>query len=93
MPSPAVLTHLQPSSPVPGRPLPSIPLPCTNMSHPVGPAVLPEDGGPALKAPPDGLQLAVPSRLGLLAVPPRGPAGPPDGCEHWLETSEAHCAR
>ena len=32
---------------VPGRPSP---LPCTNMSHPVGPAVLPKDGRPALRA-------------------------------------------
>jgi len=36
----------------------------------------------------DGLQIAVPSRSGLLAVPPRGRAGPPDGWEHC--SSPAH---
>jgi len=30
----------------------------------------------------DGPRPAVPSRPGLLAVPPPGPAGAPDGCEH-----------
>ena len=32
----------------------------------------------------DGLRFAVPSRPGLLAVPPPGPTGAPDGCEHWF---------
>ena len=32
----------------------------------------------------DGLCFAVPSRPGLLAVPPPGPTGAPDDCEHWL---------
>ena len=31
----------------------------------------------------DGLRFAVPSRPGLLAVPPPGPTGAPDRCEHW----------
>ena len=31
----------------------------------------------------DGPRFAVPSRPGLLAVPPPGPTGAPDGCEHW----------
>jgi len=31
----------------------------------------------------DGPRPAVPSRPGLLAVPPPGPTGAPDGCEHW----------
>jgi len=31
----------------------------------------------------DGPRPAVPSRPGLLAVPPPGPAGAPEGCEHW----------
>ena len=31
----------------------------------------------------DGLRFAVPSRPWLLAVPPPGPTGAPDGCEHW----------
>ena len=31
----------------------------------------------------DGLRFAVPSRPGLLAVPPPGPTGAPDDCEHW----------
>jgi len=30
----------------------------------------------------EGLRFAVPSRPGLLAVPPPGPTGAPDGCEH-----------
>ena len=30
----------------------------------------------------DGPRFAVPSRPGLLAVPPPGPTGAPDGCEH-----------
>jgi len=30
----------------------------------------------------DGLRFAVPSRPGLWAVPPPGPTGAPDGCEH-----------
>jgi len=30
----------------------------------------------------DGPLPAVPSRPGLLAVPPPGPTGAPDGCEH-----------
>ena len=33
----------------------------------------------------DGLRFAVPSRPGLLAVPPPGPTGAPDDCEHWAE--------
>ena len=32
----------------------------------------------------DGLRFAVPPRPGLLAVPPPGPTGAPDDCEHWL---------
>ena len=31
----------------------------------------------------DGLRFAVPSRPGLLAVPPPGPTGARDDCEHW----------
>jgi len=38
------------------------------MSHPVGPALRPKDGHPAL-LPLGGLHIAVPSRPGLLAVP------------------------
>jgi len=34
----------------------------------------------------DGPRPAVPSRPGLLAVPPPGPTGAPDGCEHWINT-------
>ena len=56
--SPAVPHSPRPSSPFPSRPPPSptVPhspylLPCTNMSHPVGPAVLPKDGRPPLRAP------------------------------------------
>ena len=56
-PSPAVLNSPRPSSPISGRPdsSPAVssrpsPLSCTNMSHPVGPAVLPKDGRPALTA-------------------------------------------
>jgi len=30
----------------------------------------------------DGLRFAVPSRPGLFAVPPPGPTGAPDRCEH-----------
>ena len=33
----------------------------------------------------DGPRFAVPSRPGLLAVPPPGPTGAPDGCEHWAQ--------
>jgi len=57
-PFPAVPNRPRPSSPIPCCPPPSptVPhspylLPCTNMSHPVGPAVLPKDGRPPLKAP------------------------------------------
>ena len=32
----------------------------------------------------DRLRFAVPSRPGLLAVPPPGPTGAPDDCEHWI---------
>jgi len=32
----------------------------------------------------DGPRFAVPSRPGLLAVPPPGPTGAPDGCQHWV---------
>ena len=65
--SPAVLTHSGPSPTVPGCPDSSptapgspSPLPCTNVSHPVGPAVLPKDGRPALRA--DGTDYCQPSR-------------------------------
>jgi len=75
-PSPAVLTHPRPSSPVPGRPLPSIPLPCTNMSHPVGPVVLPKDGGPALKRP-GRTTASRPVPSGALGSPPAGPRRAP----------------
>ena len=33
----------------------------------------------------DGLRFAVPSRPGLLAVPPPGPTGAPDDCEHCIK--------
>ena len=71
--SPAVLTHHRPSSIVPGRPSP---LPCTNISHPVGPAVLPKDGRPALMA--DGTDYSLPSiPSGALGSPPAGPRRAP----------------
>ena len=72
-PSPTVLTHHRPSSIVPGRPPP---LPCTNMSHPVGPAVLPKDGRPSLRA--DGTVYSLPSRpvRGSWQSPSRAPRGP-----------------
>ena len=38
----------------------------------------------------DGLRFAVPSRPGLLAVPPPGPTGAPDDCEHWIRYIDIH---
>ena len=82
-PSPAVLNSPRPSSPIPGRPdsspaVPSRPSPlsCTNMSHPVGPAVLPKDGRPALRV--DGTDYSQPSRpvRGCWQSPREAPPGP-----------------
>ena len=74
-PPPAVLKSPRPSSHIPGRPdsSPAVPgcpspLPCTNMSHPVGPAVLPKDGRPTASRP-------VPS--GALGSLPAGPRRAP----------------
>ena len=40
----------------------------------------------------DGLRFAVPSRPGLLAVPPPGPTEAPDDCEHWYNRTPLECA-
>ena len=86
MPSPAVPHRPRPSFTIPGRPhpfpavlnrpRPSIPLPRTNMSHPVGPAVLPKDGRPALGRPGRTTDShPVPSKA--LSSPPAGPRRAP----------------
>lgn len=74
-PCPTVLNSLWPSYPsaaVPSRPSP---LPCTNISHRVGPAVLSKDGHPTLMT--DGTDYSQPSH------PVWGSChSPPDGWEH-----------
>ena len=82
-PYPAVPYRPRPSSPLPCRPPPSptVPhspylLPSTNMSHPVGPAVLPKDGSPPLRAPrTDYSQPSRPVR-GSWQTPTGAPPGP-----------------
>ena len=69
-PSPAVLTHPRPSSPVHVHLPPSIPLPGTNMSHPVGPAVL-------LLGRPGRTTASRPVPSGALGTPPGGPRRAP----------------
>ena len=64
-------------------PLPSTPPALNQNVSPCG-ARCPAQRRPSFtQATPDGLQIAVPPRPGLLAVPPLGPAAPPDGWEHW----------
>ena len=85
-PSPTVPHRPRPSFTIPGRPRPSpavlnrprpsIPLPCTNMSHPVGPAVLPKDGRPALGRPGRTTD-SRPVPSGALGSPPTGPRRAP----------------
>ena len=48
---------------------------CSVRNGAVRPSVLGQDE--------DGLHFAVPSRPRVLAVPPPGPTGAPDGWEHW----------